>query len=247
MDPDTVIAVGSLIHDLLGLVGGIILCYFGYRLMMRRIKAYPADGKWSWNAAKILFKNTAPGTIFALLGAIAIWLTAAKGVHSDGSRSFADTSNASNLAISEIGDDHPIVMTLGSGGPGPIQGSQKSVPEDPFDPAATSGSGIVGAPGFAKSPKATPAKKLGDVVVAASETAKRRQQEADPRMNVSAKTVPKNLEKQRLAAERKRSRLEAMYQKGTISSEAYKSGEDEYRIAIQRYRSEVNAARVDEN
>jgi hypothetical protein len=55
------------------------------------------------------------------------------------------------------------------------------------------------------------------------------------------KSVRKNLEKKRREAERKRSRLEDMYQKHLISSEAYKNGEKEYKGEIEKYRSEVNA------
>jgi hypothetical protein len=55
------------------------------------------------------------------------------------------------------------------------------------------------------------------------------------------KSVRKNLEKKRREAERKRSRLEDMYQKHLISSEAYKKGEKEYKGEIEKYRSEVNA------
>jgi hypothetical protein len=55
------------------------------------------------------------------------------------------------------------------------------------------------------------------------------------------KSIRKNLEKQRREAERKRSRLEDMYQKHLISSEAYKKGEKEYKGEIEKYRSEVNA------
>jgi len=243
MDADTVIAVGSLVHDLLGLVGGIILCYFGYRLMMRRIKAYPADGKWNWRAAKILFKNTAPGTMFALLGAIAIWLTAAKGLRSDGSRSLADHSLANEWVTGATNDDRPLLMTLGAGAPGSSRNSQGSFPENNTgsDPALTSGSATVAD----ASPKIAPAKE--SVALTVRETATIRRQERELRLNAGARTGYRNLEKERRAAERKRSRLEAMYQEGTISSEAYKSGEDAYRIAIQRYRNQVNAARVDEN
>jgi hypothetical protein len=55
------------------------------------------------------------------------------------------------------------------------------------------------------------------------------------------KSVRRNLEKERREAERKRSRLEEMYQKHSISSEAYKKGEKEYKSQIEKYRSEVNA------
>jgi hypothetical protein len=56
------------------------------------------------------------------------------------------------------------------------------------------------------------------------------------------KSVRKNLEKERREAERKRSRLEDMYQKHLISSEAYKKGEKEYKGEIEKYRSGLNAA-----
>jgi len=54
------------------------------------------------------------------------------------------------------------------------------------------------------------------------------------------KSVRKRLEKKRQQAERKRSRLEDMYQKHLISSEAYKKGEQEYKSEIEKYRSEFN-------
>jgi hypothetical protein len=244
MDPDTVITLGSLVHDLLGLVGGIILCYFGYRLMLRRIKAYPrADRKWDWNTAKILFKNTVPGTMFALLGAVAIWLTAAKGIHPEGSASVSAVSSPTSLPVTKNGDDFPIVMTLNAGALMPVRESRNTMPERL--PDSTSSSVLAGAPGLADRTKLTPDRKSAEV--AASETAGREPQETGSRPKAKAKTAHKDLEKQRLAAERKRARLEAMYQKGTITSEAYKSGENEYRIAIQRYRTEANADRVDEN
>jgi hypothetical protein len=233
MDPDTVIAVGSLVHDLLGLVGGIILCYFGYRLLMRRIKAHPSDGKWSWGAAKILIKGTVPGTFFAIIGAIQIWLTAARGLHSDGSRPFADTASEKGLVASRSSDEPPVLLTLAAGSAGMESGHLLA--KSFSDSGETSGPATVGLPTPDFSPKIGAVTKSGDTLVVAANR------------SVSGKMGHKNLEKQRLAAEKKRSRLETMYQKGAISSEAYKSGEDEYRLAIQRYRDEVNAAQLDQN
>jgi hypothetical protein len=76
MDTETVISVGFLIHELLGLVGGLILCYFGYRLLMRRVKVYPRETRRTWKSTKRFIKNATPGTLFALFGAVAIWITA---------------------------------------------------------------------------------------------------------------------------------------------------------------------------
>jgi len=233
MDPDTVIAVGSLVHDLLGLVGGIMLCYFGYRLLMRRIKVRPPDGKWSWGSAKILIKGTFPGTLFAIIGAIQIWLTAARGLHSDGAKSFADPSLEKGLVASKSGDEHPIELTLGAGVAGLESGHL--VAKRPLDWGATSEPATVGLPNANFTSKIAAVANADD---AHAVTGGRK---------MSSKTGHKDLEKKRQAAEKRRSRLEARYQKGTISSEAYKSGENEYRLAIQRYRDEVNATRVDQN
>jgi hypothetical protein len=229
MDPDTVIAVGSLVHDLLGLVGGIILCYFGYRLLMRRIKAHSPDGKWSWGTAKILIKSTFPGTLFALIGAVQIWLTAARGLHAEGSRSFADTSSERGLAATRSSDEHPVVLTLGAGVAGMESGHL--LPMSSLEWGAAS----AGSPSADFSSKIAAVRKSDDAHFLAAGR------------HVSGKSGRENLEKQRQVAEKKRSRLEVMYQKGAISSKAYKNGEDEYRLAIQRYRDEVNAASIGQN
>ncbi len=56
-----------------------------------------------------------------------------------------------------------------------------------------------------------------------------------------SEAMRKKLEKMRLAAERKRSRLEEMYRAGGISSAAYKKGEEKYQRQIERYRNEMSA------
>lgn len=56
-----------------------------------------------------------------------------------------------------------------------------------------------------------------------------------------SETTRKKLEKMRVAAERKRSRLEEMYRTGAISSAAYKKGEEKYQRTIERYRNEMSA------
>jgi hypothetical protein len=49
----------------------------------------------------------------------------------------------------------------------------------------------------------------------------------------------KSLERRRAEAERERARLEKLYQKHLISSEAYKKGEEKYKSEIEKYRSAV--------
>jgi hypothetical protein len=233
MDPETVIAVGSLFHDLLGLFGGIILCYFGYRLWMRRIKAYPGDAKWSWKKAKILFKQTAPGTMFALLGAVQIWLTASNGLRGEGTRFSGDSLKENAQGAVKTGVESPSVLTLAAGGRG--EASRNLAQEPGLASLITEGNSISGAKSAVFSHYAKPLSLEGD------------EKSRAPDSKPNGRSALKDLERQRLAAEKKRSRLEELYQNGAISSEAYKIGEDQYRLAILRYREQVNASQVDTN
>jgi hypothetical protein len=50
----------------------------------------------------------------------------------------------------------------------------------------------------------------------------------------------KSAERERRKAERKRARLEAMYQSHLISGAAYKKGQDEYQSESAKYHGELN-------
>jgi hypothetical protein len=54
-----------------------------------------------------------------------------------------------------------------------------------------------------------------------------------------SKAARKTLEKKRLEAERKRARLEQMYQNHEISADAYNKGKEEYKVEIQKYRASI--------
>ena len=56
-----------------------------------------------------------------------------------------------------------------------------------------------------------------------------------------SKAARKILEKKRLEAERKRARLEQMYQNHEISTDAYNKGKEEYKIEIQKYRDALKS------
>ncbi|HSZ78498.1 MAG TPA: hypothetical protein VK775_13925 [Chthoniobacterales bacterium] len=55
------------------------------------------------------------------------------------------------------------------------------------------------------------------------------------------KAARKSLEKKRAEAERKRARLEKMYQNQEISTDAYNKGKQEYKDEIQKYRAELKS------
>lgn len=63
---------------------------------------------------------------------------------------------------------------------------------------------------------------------------------ADNPAKTTSKAARKSLEKKRQAAERKRARLEQMYQNHEISTTEYNKGEQEYKDEILKYRKEAN-------
>ncbi len=209
MDTETVVAVGFVIHELLGLVGGLILCYFGYRLLMRRVKAQPRETRGTWNLAKRFIKNAAPGTLFALFGAVAIWLTASNALTP---KTFA-SKNSVHLAMlppiegrttTPAENEGAIAMTLGASVPGTNQAHPGNIAED--------NSNIDRSPAPTPAPMPTPETGLR---VDRNALAKNSQLlEAEPG-EIGGRTVEgerqkagrKTLEKERRAAERKRSLL----------------------------------------
>jgi hypothetical protein len=234
MDTEKVIAFGFLIHQLLGFIGGIVLCYLGYKLLMKRVKGRQREWHWDWMSAKTLIKNAAPGVLFSLSGAVAIWLTAAnrfvpklivpnREVPALAAKPLPSVALPS---LTPVKRDDRLVMTLRSIAPemkladrGMVQNGDSRV-----DPP----------PGPAASPVPT--------------VSSRPKPDANPVESVTPVSAPKEpsgsdrkaLEKERRVAERKRARLEDRYQKHLISGEEYKKGEEEYKSAILKYRSQIN-------
>src|SRR6266436_694436 len=182
--------------------------------LIKRMIAQRSDTRLTWNSAKVLLKKAAPGTLLALCGAGAIYVTA--------SSVFTRRTDASSKAS--------------MGGP-PAQ-----VKKDSQDPPAGNKDGIIMVPGtvrldtnhhgaIAENNSAidqTPAPVLTPVPTPATE---RKTSVIDSEF----------LERKRTEVEHKRSRLEEMYQKHLISSGAYRKGEEEYKSEIEKYRSAVNA------
>ena len=206
--------------------------------LIKRMIAQQSDTRWTWNSAKVLLKKAAPGTLLALCGAVAIYVTA--------SSVFTRRTDASSKAS--------------MGGP-PAQ-----VKKDLQDPPAGNKDGIIMVPGTVRldtnhhgaiaennsaidqtpapvlTPVPTPATERKTSVID-SESLERKRTEVEHKNpeRQPRQAERKNLERKREEAERKRSRLEEMYQKHLISSGAYRKGEKEYKSEIEKYRSAVNA------
>ena len=240
METETVIAVGFVIHELLGLVGGLILCYFGYRLLMRRVKVHPGETRGTWNSAKLLIRNAAPGTLFAVFGAVSIWLTASNALTPKTLKNSVDvppTKEARTITPAE--NDGAIALTLGAAMPGMNQTHPGNIAGDipTINQLPTT-----------QAPTPAPENRLQTDPNALANSTQLTEEEPGETVRKTVegerqKAGRKTLEKERRAAERKRSRLEEMYQNHLISSEAYKKGEEEYKSEIEKYRSEMNAGR----
>ena len=234
METDNVVAVGFVIHELLGLGGGLILCYFGYRLFMARRKAH-LRVHGTWNVTRRFVKNAAPGMFFALLGAIAIWITASNAL---APKTFS-TKNALDNSMLAAKDAHTSA---------PPENDNRAANEAPPVFVGVNNAVVDQSPVPPPSPIPTPDAGIqGDGNALANNS---HLPEAEP-MEPAPKTVEgerksggrKSLEKERRAAERKRSRLEEMYQSHLISSDDYKKGEEQYKSEIERYRSAMNAVK----
>ena len=211
----------------------------GYQPLPVLLRAEPSDARWSSNSAKILRVVAILGTIFALCGAIVICLIAFNAfptgkqtleskaaVHvpslPETTASPSDTVNQVNGARTlspetsqahpaTNADDHAIIDQVTTPAPNPA-----SMPAPMAAPEATVSDKNLLQGDRPDAGRVNPERHLTEV-------------------------VRKKLEKRRLQAELKRSRLEEKYQQHAISSEAYKKGEEKYRREIERYRREMNA------
>jgi hypothetical protein len=93
----------------------------------------------------------------------------------------------------------------------------------------------------------TPAAILSSTPAAASpaSTVQKHEQKTETDAGSSEKSLSKaarmSLEKKRVDAERKRARLEQMYQNHEISADVYNKGEEEYKSEIKKYRNELKS------
>ena len=187
---------------------------------MRRVKAQPRETHGTWNLAKGFVKNAAPGTLFALFGAVAIWLTASnaltpKTFASKNSVDFALLPVKERRTTTLAENEGAIAMTLGAAAPGINQAHPGNIAEDNPE--------IDHSPAPTPAPIPTPETGMQsdrNVLARNSQPPEAESGETGSR-NVERerqKVGRKTLEKERRAAERKRSRLEEMYQSHLISS-----------------------------
>ena len=199
------------------------------------MRAQPSDSRWISNSEKFLRAAAILGATFALFGAVAICLVgfgayAPSRVEPKGS---ADTPILPTRTVSPA---LPADQDIGT-----VQPDTNEAPHESIAPDRSSMYSAP-APTLNPTPAPTPAPML-KVSVSDSELLQGDSTDARPK-NLDRelpKAVRLNLERERRAAEHKRSRLEEAYQKHAISSDAYKRGMEDYKGVIERYRNQTNA------
>jgi hypothetical protein len=196
----------------------------GYQPMPVLLRTETSDARQTSNSAIILRVVAALGTIFALCGVIATCLIAfnvypAKTLES---KTQGDVPNVPATKVTPTVTANP---DNGMGIPLPEtnQAQRGAIAEDHSILEQT--------PVPASNPASTPA------AVGQSEAP---MSDSDLLKGERSEVGQTNLDRHLTEAVRKGSRLEEMYEKHAISSEAYKRGEEKYRSEIERYRREMN-------
>jgi hypothetical protein len=208
-------------------------------------RAQTGDSRWSSNSAKVLRAAATFVAVFALFGAVAICST--------GLRAFVPGTPGPNESVAvpvfpatKLPPSTPADLSDGIGlvPPDTNQAHQGAIASDPSAVNQTPVPALNSTP--APVSVAQPESKAleSDSALLDRERPKALQNNLEIEL---PRAVRKKLEKERRQAEHKRSRLEEMYQKHAISSEAYKKGEEQYKSEIERYRREMNPDRGPKN
>jgi hypothetical protein len=79
MDTKSALVISFTIYKIAGLGVGVVFLYFGYRLFMAGLWGAAGDVEAQFRDLKILVRQAAPGTFFALFGAAIVMMTLFKG------------------------------------------------------------------------------------------------------------------------------------------------------------------------
>jgi hypothetical protein len=199
--------------------------------------------RWISNSTKALVKKAGPSAVMALLGVAAFYLIASNG--------FTRRTVAPSVASTDVPGGRVEKESQGA----PAGGNDKKIvtsgsvgqEANEAHPRATSenNSAVEQTPAPGLTPSAVPVAEP-KTFATDSEFLEKQPPETERKSLERPPSEPtrKTLERRRAEAERQRARLEKLYQKHLISSEAYKKGEEKYKTEIEKYRSAVNGGKV---
>ena len=106
MSLETQIILSSLVYKLFSLGAGVLLAYLGYRLFMAGVWGSSGDVEARFRETSVVVKEGAPGTVFAICGAIVICFTVFKGMDLESWNN--GTASRTVLSLeSEVADELP--------------------------------------------------------------------------------------------------------------------------------------------
>ncbi|SHF34667.1 hypothetical protein SAMN04487965_1994 [Microbulbifer donghaiensis] len=109
MDLSTHIIFSLISYKITSLVVGCVFAYMGYRLFMSGIWGHAGELETGFGDSRVVIKKAAPGTFFALFGAVIIAITLYKGLefenYTSGNKSFVEIAE-------EGGNDLPARESL---------------------------------------------------------------------------------------------------------------------------------------
>lgn len=111
MEPESSRVLGIVLYKIVSLGVGALSLGFGYKLFMAGVVATAGNLEASGKGMKLKLKNGAPGTFFALFGAIIISYTIGKGLAMSGQQiggPVAQTENVANAATNNGGESNNI-------------------------------------------------------------------------------------------------------------------------------------------
>jgi hypothetical protein len=212
----------------------------GYQPMPVLMRAELGYARQTSNSAKLLHVMAILGGIFALCGAVALCLVAFNASPPRAVQSKA----ASSLPVTQVYPAVPAGHQNGLDAP-PADANQgrhdtiaddRAIREQPPVPAQSASS--------APAPTPQDSTFFNDNEFKGDHPESARTISEKPMMNQVAR---KQLERERRRAERHRAELEESYQDRGISRETYKKGQENYRGAIEKYRSEMKVGRGSNN
>jgi hypothetical protein len=207
------------------------------------LRAEPNDARGTSHSAMILRVIATLGTLFALGGTVVLCLVAFNAFPPKTLESKVPVP-VPNLSATKVSPTDAADQEKGVGMP--------STKTNQSDPAATADDHSIIDQTAAPALKATSSPApTAQTEASASDSALLNEQSPEAgRATLDrqfSEPTRKALEKKRRAAERQRAQLEKRYQEHAISSEAYKKGQENYRIQIDKYRREMSVYRGPDN
>ena len=80
MNAVSVLIIASTSYKILSLLVGLSFAYFGYKLFMANIWGHAGDLKLEFSQNSLVLKKAAPGTFFAVLGAMIVVFVVVRGL-----------------------------------------------------------------------------------------------------------------------------------------------------------------------